>query len=139
MSTNHNICTPITNLQQLVRHMQPVLNDGVYVYASVPLDSNTQALGVIASIREVEGMTIILPEDVALKAKLDVLLRVAWISLNVQSDLQAIGFTAAFSTALAEAGIGCNVIAGAFHDHVFVPIEASAEAIATLNRLAQQA
>jgi len=70
---------------------------------------------------------------------LEVLFRAAWITLEVHSDLQAIGFTAAFATALGQAGISCNVMAGACHDHVFVPVEAAQAALAVLQGLARSA
>ena len=47
-------------------------------------------------------------------SSLSVLFRAAWISLTVHSDLEAVGLTAAFSTALGQAGVSCNVVAGAF-------------------------
>ena len=34
--------------------------------------------------------------------------------------LAAVGLTVAFATAFGEAGLSCNVVAGYFHDHIFV-------------------
>jgi hypothetical protein len=67
------------------------------------------------------------------------LFRAAWISLTVHSDLQAVGLTAAFSTALGQAGISCNVVAGAFHDHIFVPVAQTQQTMAVLRALQQDA
>jgi hypothetical protein len=39
------------------------------------------------------------------------------------SDLQAVGLTAAFATALGRAGISCNVVAGAQHGPPICPGE----------------
>ena len=43
-----------------------------------------------------------------------------WITLRVHSALDAVGMTAAFSVALAVAGLSVNVVAGLHHDQVFV-------------------
>ena len=59
----------------------------------------------------------------------------AWITLEVHSALEAVGLTAAFSTALANAGIAANVVAGHTHDHVFVPVARAAEALRVLGTL----
>ncbi|XXE67240.1 ACT domain-containing protein [Pseudomonas sp. R1-6] len=39
------------------------------------------------------------------------------VTLTVHSALDAVGLTAAFATALGNAGISCNVIAAYYHDH----------------------
>ena len=59
----------------------------------------------------------------------------AWITLTVHSDLAAVGMTAAFSGALGRAGIGCNVVAGTHHDHLFVPAEQARRAMDVLARI----
>jgi hypothetical protein len=79
------------------------------------------------------------PEEQAVAAGLPVLFRAAWISLTVHSDLDAIGLTAAFASALGQAGISCNVVAGAFHDHIFVPVAQAQQALAVLRALQQDA
>jgi uncharacterized protein len=126
---------PISNLAQLLRTMEPVRNPGVYVFASLPHGSDVSALEPVATVREREGVTVVVDESVAQAAQLQVLFRAAWITLNVHSDLQAVGLTAAFATALGQANISCNVIAGAFHDHIFVSVESAHEAMATLRVL----
>jgi len=45
--------------------------------------------------------------------------------------------TAAFSKALAENGIGCNVVAAFYHDHIFVPIQDTEKAMAVLNSFSE--
>ena len=42
---------------------------------------------------------------------------------------EAVGLTAAFSHALGEAGISCNVTAGYHHDHLLVPSARADEAV----------
>jgi hypothetical protein len=50
-----------------------------------------------------------------------------------------VGLTAVVSSALAEAGIACNVVAATRHDHLFVPIDRAADALAILRRLQEAA
>lgn len=112
--------------------MQPVRQAGVYAFAALPPRSDPSALDPVATLREAEGITVIVEETRARQAGLDILFRAAWITLTVPSDLQAVGLTAAFAGLLADAGIACNVVAGAFHDHIFVPVESSDAAMAAL-------
>jgi len=52
--------------------------------------------------------------------------------LTVVSDLLAVGLSSAFANALGKAGMSSNVVAGAYHDHVFVPAERAADAMNVL-------
>ena len=126
-------------LQALVRALEPVLHPGVYAYSVAPLDVDLGALDAVALLREAEGWTVVAEESQIQRAGLPVLFRAAWITLTVRSDLHAIGLTALFSTALADARISCNVIAGANHDHLFVPIELADQALAILRALQRSA
>jgi uncharacterized protein len=126
---------PISTLQTLLQSMQPQLNESVYVYATVPHTTDISGIDVIATFREVEGLTLITSEAEAQRRNLPVLFRAAWITLLVHSDLQAVGLTAAFSKALGDAGISCNVVAAAYHDHIFVPVESAQRAMVALKDL----
>ncbi len=130
---------PIAHLPQLLRTMEPRLHDGVYAYCVVPHGTDVGALTVVATVAEAEGLTIVVPEAQALQAGLPVHFRAAWITLTVHSDLNAVGLTAAFAGALARAGIGCNVVAGALHDHLFVPVQQAEPALAALRALQHDA
>ncbi|MEO6355170.1 MAG: ACT domain-containing protein [Ferruginibacter sp.] len=48
------------------------------------------------------------------------------------------GLTAAFSNALAKAGISCNVVAAYYHDHIFVDIAHTKKAMDILNSFAEK-
>ena len=60
------------------------------------------------------------------------------ITLRVRSRLDAVGLTAVVSSQLAKAGISCNVVAGYFHDHLFVPVERAAEALELLHQVSRR-
>ena len=115
--------------------MGPRLNDGVYVFLSLPPSTNIGELDPIATFREAESLSVIVEESRAQAAGLTILFRAAWITLTVNSDLSAVGLTAALSGALADKGIGCNIIAAANHDHLFVPVELAGSAMAALEEL----
>lgn len=89
----------------------------------------------VATIREREGTTMILQREVADGLGLPYTYLAAWITLRVNSDLAAVGLTAAVATALAERGISCNVVAGYYHDHLFVDLGSAEEAMRALTRL----
>ena len=90
---------------------------------------------VIGTFREVEGLTVYLDAAAAEAAGLRIVFRAAWITMSVHSDLEAVGFTAALAQALAARGIAANVVAGAFHDHIFVPWDIAQDAMAALSAL----
>lgn len=126
---------PSSDLNRLLRTLDPVLHEGVYAFASLPAGTDLQGLEPLATFQEDEGLTVVLKEGEALARQLPVLFRAAWITLRVHSDLQAVGLTAAFSQALAEARISCNILAGAHHDHLFVPVEEGPRALSVLREL----
>lgn len=126
---------PIADLHLLLRALEPVLNAGVYVFASLPHGTDVRLLAPLATLREPEGISVVITEAAALQSGVPVLFRAAWITLTVDSDLQAAGLTAAFARALSDANIPCNVIAGACHDHLFVPVDSAQHAMEALRAL----
>jgi hypothetical protein len=127
--------SPINDLNTLLASMSPELQPGVYVYASVPFSADLGDIVPLATFREREGLTVIVKEGEAQRAGIEPLFRAAWIMLTVHSDLQAVGLTAAFATALGKANVSCNVVAAAYHDHIFVPIESAGTAMVALQQL----
>lgn len=125
----------VSNLKELLSTMEPTLHKGVYVYSSVPFDFDISRLKPVAIFKELEGLTIITDEQNAIESNLHILFRAARITLKVQSELKSVGLTAAFSTSLGNANISCNVVAGAFHDHIFVPVKDADNAINVLLEL----
>jgi hypothetical protein len=127
--------SPVSDLSVLLKTLQPVLNPGVFVFASVKDAHALDPAVIVASIREPEGLSVITSEADAEISGLNVLFKCAWITLTVNSALDAVGLTAAFASALAHSGISCNVVAGAYHDHIFVPLESAQTAMQVLDRL----
>lgn len=123
------------DLAGLLRNLTPRLKPGTYVYATMPGNVEYAPLRPLASFREDEGTTLVVDEATAVAAGLPIHFRAAWITLEVHSDLQAVGLTAAVSKALGDAGISCNIIAAVHHDHIFVPAERAAQALDCLQAL----
>lgn len=128
-----------TDLKKLLQSMQPERNAGEYVFCV--LDSPMRLAGVtpLGFFREREGVTAILPRADADQAGLSYAGTFAWLTLTVHSSLEAVGLTAAFSHALSEAGISCNVVAAFHHDHIFVPVADVERALTALRALSEQA
>lgn len=121
-----------TDLAILLKTMKPELNSGEFVYCLVDSLQNAAALHPLGIFQEKEGVTVILSKNQADAAALPYSTVCAWITLTVHSSLEAVGLTAAFSKALTDANISCNVIAGYYHDHIFVPVQDSKRAMDVL-------
>jgi len=126
-----------TSLATLLRSMSPHLNDGDYVFCSITDASLLEGREPIGSFREREGLTVILQRHDAQALALPFDYLAAWITLDVHSALEAVGLTAAFAGALGKAGISCNVIAGYYHDHLFVGRHDAEHAMSVLQALAR--
>ena len=129
------------DLSTLLRSLRPVLRDGHFVFCSFPgaRYGDHAELAPIAAVSEQEGLTLVVAASTAAAAGLASQPAFCCITLQVHSSLEAVGLTAAVSTALARRSIPANLVAGAFHDHVFVPADRAEDALETLQRLAVQA
>lgn len=124
------------NIFKLIANMEPVLNEGDYVFASV-LDSEAIPREIlVCEMREREGTSIVLSQRDADELGLKYDYVASWITLNIHSSLEAVGLTAAFSKVLSDHGIGCNVIAGYYHDHIFVDKKDRQKAVEALQAMA---
>lgn len=119
--------------------MNPRLNEGLYVFCSFPNPRTDLQKDSIGTFKEQEGITYILPQTVADQHKLTYDFLASWISLEIHSALDAVGLTAAFSQALGEAKISCNVVAGYYHDHIFVGKNDTQKALKVLRKLSEDA
>jgi uncharacterized protein len=109
-----------TNLQVLVQNIKPCLNKGEYVFCAVNDLESLNLNDIICFFKEEKAITIILERQKADALNLTYTFIASWITLTVHSALEAVGLTAAFSKALANNDISCNVVAGYYHDHIFV-------------------
>lgn len=110
-----------TDIEKLIKTMQPELSNEEYVFSTLTMDlSSILEMDPWAIIQENEGTTVII--DVEKAEKNHILSESIFkrITLKVHSSLNAVGLTAMVSVKLMELGISANVIAGYYHDHIFV-------------------
>jgi uncharacterized protein len=128
-----------SDIMILMASMEAILHPGEYVFIHSPSIPAMTPAELVMIFAEKEGYTLILEKSIADRLGLVYFFIASWISLMVHSSLEAVGFTAAFSQALAEASIPCNIVAGFYHDHIFVPFHESSRAMAVLEELARRA
>lgn len=129
------------DLQRLLSTMRPELDPEPYVFCCFSDMSFAQLAShdPVALIAEAEGVTAILPLASATALGQDAPARFQRITLTIHSSLEAVGLTAAFAAALTRHGISANVVAGYYHDHIFVPDAQAVEAMSVLRRLSAEA
>jgi uncharacterized protein len=111
-----------------VNDLDPARRPGEFVFAEGGEPAE-------ATVREDEGLTVVLRRERADELGLSYDYVAAWITLRVDSTVEQVGLTALFSRALADAGISCNVLAGLRHDHLLVPAGRADEALEVLRGL----
>jgi uncharacterized protein len=126
-----------TDLRALLAGMAPALRDGEFVFCALRAPDEIPAGVALGTFAEAEGISAIVPRADALRAGLHASEPLRCITLTVRSSLAAVGFTAAVTRALADAGIAANAVAAFHHDHLFVPAGRAEEALRVLRALRQ--
>ena len=131
---------PERDLDRLLAGLEPVRRAGTYTFVTVAGTASIPAGGApVATVREPEGLSLIVAVPDARAQGWPVTFEAAWLTCTVHSALDAVGLTAAMAGALSERGISANVVAGHHHDHLFVPAERAEEALEVLRRLSRRA
>ncbi|MEQ8436161.1 MAG: ACT domain-containing protein [Ilumatobacter fluminis] len=123
-----------TDLARMLATLDVVQRPGRFAFVTGEWPSLAAAAA--ATIHEDEGPTYVVTTEQADAAGAPVDFEAAWLTLTIHSALEAVGLTAAFSAALGEASIPCNVLAGYHHDHLLVPADRADEAVSVLRSLA---
>ena len=121
-----------TDLDAMLATLGVQRRPGVFVYIAVHVPTPDLIAAAHAVVKEGRLTTIVLPIDAAERAGQSIDAQFAWLTLTVQSSLDAVGLTAAVSARLAAIGIPCNVLAGYHHDHLLVPVDRVDDAIDAL-------
>ena len=120
------------NLGALLKFMEPALQDGEFVFCTVPDPAGIHAL---CTFRESEGVTLICRQEEAERRGLSFTYPCRMITLTVHSSLEAVGFLAVICGELARRGIGVNVVSAYFHDHLFVAVTDAERAMEALREM----
>jgi hypothetical protein len=127
-----------TDLNMLLGAMRPTLQEGVFVFVTLPTEAALPAgIQPLMTFSEREGVTLILQEAAARRAGLAGEFPCRMITLEIHSALAAVGFLAMILPALAKAGMGVNPVSAFFHDHLFVPADRAEEALTILRALSE--
>ncbi|MCM2369495.1 ACT domain-containing protein [Aporhodopirellula aestuarii] len=128
-----------TNLQMLLKNMQPVLQGVEFVFCTMePATASGLHVSPIGQFFELEGVTLILAKAEAEANGIDFSYVCRMITLKVHSSLEAVGFLAAVTARLAQSRISVNVVSAYYHDHLFVPTGSADEAMKVLEDLARR-
>ncbi len=128
-----------SDLKTLLTDLQPALHDRAYVFCTLSRKAYEQLpFEPLALFFEAEGVSLIIREEQA--SDLDLAYDSIWacITLTVHSSLTAVGFLAAITDKLAQAGISVNPVSAYYHDHLFVPWERRTQAMEALLELSDR-
>ncbi|MCP3409108.1 ACT domain-containing protein [Bradyrhizobium sp. CCGB01] len=124
------------DLDALLRTMKPELLDGTFVFCTLAPSATIPAtFSPVLTFREREGTTLVILREQAEAAGLHYAFPARLITLTVHSALDAVGFLAAITARLAEAGISVNAVSAFHHDHLFVPADKADAAMAVLQEM----
>ena len=122
-----------TDLQSLLKQMQPVLDDEQMVFCSLPTDEAEKYLmSCQGYYQEQEGVSLIINKRQADLENLTYDPVFKRISLMVHSSLEAVGFLARIAEILAAQGISVNVVSAFYHDHLYIKEDQAENALGIL-------
>lgn len=126
------------DLDALLQNMKPEMQHGIFVFCVIPpSEPIPAALNPLLTFREQEGTTLVILREEAEAAGLRYEFASRLMTLTVHSSLDAVGFLAAITARLAEAGISVNAVSAFYHDHLFVPAERGEEAMSVLREMSR--
>ncbi len=124
-----------TNLSEVLKSMQVSCDNTEYGFASVKdkqINFDEQVLG---TFKENEGLTIIESKEYFEANGIHYEGPYAKLTIEVHTSLELVGLTAVLAKKLTDNQISANVVAGYFHDHIFVQYAVRQKAIEAINNL----
>jgi hypothetical protein len=118
------------DLETWLQNMKPEMHEGVFVFCTIPEGEEIPAtIRPVLIFREREGTTFVVRREEAESVGTPYQFASRLITLEVHSSLDAVGFLAAITARLSEAGISVNPVSAFYHDHLFVPDHRAVEAL----------
>ena len=126
-----------TDLKAILQTLSPLMLDETYAFCTLPDGKygDYSEVSPIASFQEQEGLTLVVSRANADAMGLEYAGLFRCISLQVHSSLESVGLTAVVAGKLAVYDISVYMIAGYYHDHLFVPAAQADTAFDLLNNL----
>ena len=122
-----------SDLDKLIKNMDPILEDEELVFCTLPPDQAEDYLMICQGYYiEREGVTVIISRHLADINQLGYDLVFKRITLNVHSSMEAVGFLARITEVLAAQGFSVNVISAYYHDHLYLQSNQAEDALNTL-------
>lgn len=139
-----------TSLKTLLSTLTVTLHGETYVFATLPTSEFIAPLPIpLSSIllffhessttSTEPSVTLILAQSLAIKHGFKHTYPCRMITCDVHSSLEAVGFLAVLTRALAEKGISTNPVSGYYHDHLFVEERKAEEAVRVLEGVRDEA
>ena len=138
-------------MQAILASMDPSLLEDTFLFVNVTTAGSEIArcasliaqLRPISTVQEAEGLSLIvsetnlasLPDEQKGEIKVETEAPMRMISLTVHSALTMCGLSAALSRKMADAEISCNIVAGFYHDHLFVDAARAQDAMVLLEAM----
>ena len=122
-----------TDLDYLIKNMQPILEDEELVFCSLsPALAEEYFVLCQGYFVEREGITVIIGKHLADLKDLAYDLVFKRVTMNVHSSLAAVGFLARITEVLAAQGFSVNVVSAYYHDHLYIQSDMAQAALETL-------
>ena len=138
-------CSGEMDLRKMLSSLSARKHDGSYAFCTIK--KSKESVKLVSRLlendqlemlfKEREGYTLILNPEIAREFDIKFEYVASWIELEIHSSLEAVGLTAAFSNALKDANVSANVVAGYYHDHIFVAEKDADLALNALKTLSQ--
>lgn len=124
-----------TNLSEVLKSLKVSCDNVEYGYASVKDKQINFDNLILGTFKENEGLTIIAPKEYFETNDIQCEGPYAKLTIEVYTSLELVGLTAVVAKKLAENQISANVVAGYFHDHIFVQYGLRQKAIEAIDNL----